>query len=214
MTLTQKSAKRLLDVLCSAVGLAVFAPLIVACIVVASIDCRGSGVFRQLRVGRNGQLFHVLKIRTMQISERSNQSTVTTANDNRITSSGRILRRLKLDELPQLWNVLLGQMSLVGPRPDVPGYADSLTGEARRVLELRPGITGPATIKYTNEEQLLESHADPELFNDTVLYPDKVRINLEYLDSYSLFDDIKYILITLRLVPIPNHLASDSSTFG
>ena len=125
------------------------------------------------------------------------QTTVTTINDTRITKWGSFFRKTKLDELPSLWNVLQGDMSLVGPRPDVPGYADKLEGSDRRILELRPGITGPATLKYANEEQLLASIDDPIKYNDEVIFPDKVKINLEYLDNWSLWGDSKIIFRTV-----------------
>jgi lipopolysaccharide/colanic/teichoic acid biosynthesis glycosyltransferase len=124
-------------------------------------------------------------------------STVTVAGDARMTLEGAWLRRWKLDELPQLWNVLVGEMSFVGPRPDVPGYADQLQGEARRVLELRPGITGPATLAYRNEEELLARAEDPVRYNDEVIYPDKVRINLRYIGRCSLLVDMSLIWRTL-----------------
>jgi len=122
---------------------------------------------------------------------------ITLDGDPRITSLGRRLRHWKLDELPQLWNVLRGEMSLVGPRPDVPGYADRLIGEAREILQLRPGITGPATIKYRDEERLLARQSDPVAYNDRVVYPDKVRVNLRYLHRWSLANDIRCILVTI-----------------
>ncbi len=124
-------------------------------------------------------------------------NSITVAGENRITPVGRFLRRYKLDELPELWNVLTGEMSLVGPRPDVPGYADKLTGDDRKILNIRPGITGPATLKYTNEEELLAEQSDPVKFNDDVLFPDKVRINLEYIENRSFLLDIKIIILTV-----------------
>ena len=123
--------------------------------------------------------------------------TITVAKDDRVTSIGRLLRRWKLDEIPSLWNVLKGDMSFVGPRPDVPGYADKLVGESRRVLEMRPGITGPATLKYSNEEKLLSEVENPKKYNDEVIFPDKVKINLEYMDNLSLWMDIKIIFKTI-----------------
>ena len=131
-------------------------------------------------------------------------TTVTVAGDKRITVIGAIMRRWKLDELPQLWNVLLGDMSFVGPRPDVPGYADTLSGADREVLNLKPGITGPATIKYRNEEELLSQAADAKQYNDSVIYPDKVKITLDYMRHWSLLNDVKYILMTLRIISIPS----------
>ncbi|MDE6573789.1 MAG: sugar transferase, partial [Muribaculaceae bacterium] len=124
-------------------------------------------------------------------------SAVSVAGESRITPLGAKLRHYKLDELPELWNVLIGDMSFVGPRPDVPGYADSLTGNDRKVLELRPGITGPASLKYRDEEVLLARQPDPQKYNDTVIFPDKVRINLYYLDNYSFVKDIQMIFCTV-----------------
>jgi len=122
---------------------------------------------------------------------------VTTAADSRVTPIGRFLRRWKLDELPQLWNVLTGSMSFVGPRPDVPGYADRLQGEDRRILELRPGITGPATLLFRDEERLLALAKNPQAFNDAVVFPEKVRINRKYMETASFWRDIGYILATV-----------------
>lgn len=136
-------------------------------------------------------------------------NTVTVGNDPRITPIGRLLRKFKLDELPQLFNVVLGDMSLVGPRPDVSGYADRLVGDEREILELRPGITGPATIKYKYEELLLAQQDSPHDYNDEVIYPDKVRINLDYLRNYSLTTDISYIMMTLGLIDLPSDLKID-----
>lgn len=124
-------------------------------------------------------------------------SSVSVAGESRITPLGAKLRKYKLDELPELWNVLIGDMSFVGPRPDVPGYADELTGEEREVLKLRPGITGPASLKYRNEEEILATVDDPQQYNDQVIFPDKVRINRYYLHHYSFLMDLKLILATV-----------------
>lgn len=210
MPFQYRLTKRLFDLLVSAAGLLLLWPVIASCVLVARLDTGLSGIFIQSRVGRHGKLIKVHKIRTMRKVDGVD-TTVTVVNDTRITPVGRKLRRWKLDELPQLWNVLVGDMSFVGPRPDVPGYADKLAGEQRRMLELRPGITGPATIKYTNEEQLLGAQSDPELYNDTVLYPDKVRLNIQYMDNYSLLNDIRYILMTLHLSRVPPHLTSEKA---
>jgi lipopolysaccharide/colanic/teichoic acid biosynthesis glycosyltransferase len=123
-------------------------------------------------------------------------TTITKRGDPRITKLGAFFRKYKVDELPQLWNVLLGEMSFVGPRPDVPGYADKLDGEQRKVLQLKPGITGPATLKYRNEEELLSEADDPIKYNDEIIFPDKVKINIEYMETWSFSKDIKYILET------------------
>lgn len=137
----------------------------------------------------------MIKFRTMHRNDGSN--TVSVKGDSRITSTGAFLRRYKLDELPGLLNVLAGDMSFVGPRPDVPGYADLLEGEQRKILELRPGITGPATLKYAGEEELLSSVEDPQKYNDEVIFPDKVKINLEYYHNHNLVTDLRIIFKTL-----------------
>jgi len=164
--------------------------------IIASIDTRTNGFFLQDRVGKDGRLFKIIKIRTMRTNTEIS-STVTTLNDARITPSGRIFRKLKIDELPQLINVFLGQMSFVGPRPDVPGFADRLVGEQRLLLSVRPGITGPATLKYRNEEQQLAAQEDPEQYNKEVIWPDKVRINLDYIRTWSLVGDVRFIWQTI-----------------
>lgn len=155
----------------------------------------GPILFKQKRIGRFGKLFTMVKFRTMTVNH--NGSSVSVKGECRITPFGSYLRKYKLDELPELWNVLKGDMSFVGPRPDVPGYADKLVGEERRILELRPGITGPASLKYANEEEILTNVADPIKYNDEVIYPDKVRLNLEYLRTQSFWGDIKIIFYTI-----------------
>lgn len=194
MSPTQAALKRTLDISVAAVGLAFLWPLIGMAILLARNDTGASGLFRQQRIGRGGKPFTVVKIRTMRAIAGT---TITTSNDARLTPFGAWLRRWKIDELPQLWNVLKGEMSLVGPRPDVAGYADRLTGEDRIILKLRPGITGPATLKYRDEEALLAAQADPETYNDKVIWPDKVAINRSYYLGYRLRDDFWYIWQTL-----------------
>lgn len=155
----------------------------------------GTVIFRQKRVGQHGQLFTMYKFRSMTINHSG--SSVSVKGESRITPFGAMLRKYKLDELPELWNVLVGDMSFVGPRPDVPGYADKLKGDNRRMLLLKPGITGPASLKYRNEEELLAEQDNPQQYNDEVLFPDKVRINIEYLDNWSFWNDIEIIICTL-----------------
>ena len=155
----------------------------------------GPVIFRQRRVGRNGRLFTMYKFRSMTVNHSG--SSVSVAGESRITPLGAKLRKYKLDELPELWNVLKGDMSLVGPRPDVPGYADRLQGEDRLVLKLRPGITGPASLKYANEEEILAQVADPRRYNDEVIFPDKVRINLDYYYNRTFCGDIRLIFQTI-----------------
>ncbi|MGN0068862.1 MAG: sugar transferase [Prevotella sp.] len=188
--------KLLFDRIMAAVGLVVLSPLLLVTAVLIRVKMPGGPVlFRQQRVGRHGKLFTIYKFRTMVANHSGNS--VSVAGEARITPLGARLRKWKIDELPELWNVLIGDMSFVGPRPDVPGYADRLTGNDRRMLELRPGITGPASLKYRNEEELLRDKTDPKTYNDEVIFPDKVRINLYYLDHYSFLTDLKMILCTV-----------------
>lgn len=192
----QAAIKRTFDLMLSAIGLALSSWLILLAWIAASWDTRSNGFFIQQRVGKNGRLFRVVKIKTMR-PNRELSTTVTRSGDPRITPLGCFLRKTKIDELPQLWNVLWGDMSFVGPRPDVPGFADSLVGEERRLLSIRPGITGPATLKYRNEEELLTAAGDPEVYNREVIWPDKVRINLEYIRDWRLAKDLQYIWKTV-----------------
>jgi len=196
ISIRMKIIKRISDLIISIFGLIIFSWIILFLWVIASADTKGNGFFLQKRVGRNGSNINVIKIRTMR-TIAGLESTITTKNDPRITLIGAFFRKWKLDELPTLWNVIVGDMSLVGPRPDVPGYTDKLKGVERRILELRPGITGPATLKYSNEEQLLAGVNDPVKFNDNVIFPDKVKINLEYIENWSLWGDIKIIFNTI-----------------
>jgi lipopolysaccharide/colanic/teichoic acid biosynthesis glycosyltransferase len=184
--------KRAFDLVLAIIGLLLSFWIIFLAWMLATIDTRSNGFFVQTRVGQNGSLFKVIKIKTMRPSANIS-TTVTTANDQRITSLGRFWRRTKIDELPQLFNVLVGQMSFVGPRPDVPGFADRLQGQDRIVLNVRPGITGPATLKYRNEEELLAEAEDPEDYNRKIIFPDKIRINREYVENWSFRRDLKYI---------------------
>lgn len=188
--------KRSFDLVVSFLGLLATGWLILICFVLATIDTRRNGFFTQRRVGKNGKIFYVIKIRTMR-DITGYTTTVTTGVDPRITPLGRLFRKTKLDELPQLINVFLGQMSFVGPRPDVPGYADALEGEDRIILTIRPGITGPATLAFRDEESLLAAQDDPDRYNRDVIYPEKVRLNKEYIRNYRFFGDIGYILKTV-----------------
>lgn len=196
--------KEIFDRISAIAGLLLLWPVMAVVALLIAVRMPGGPViFRQQRVGRGGRLFTMVKFRTMTVGHSG--SSVSVAGESRITPLCATLRRLKLDELPELWNVACGDMSLVGPRPDVPGYADMLTGDDRRVLELKPGITGPATLKYRNEEELLALCDDPVAYNDLVIFPDKVRINLEYLDSRTFAGDIYIILQTVLpgLFPAP-----------
>lgn len=189
-------AKYVFDRIMAFVGLVVLSPILLIVWLLIRVKMPdGPAVFAQKRVGKDGKLFTMYKFRSMSVHHSG--SSVSVAGESRITPLGAKLRRYKLDELPELWNVLVGDMSFVGPRPDVPGYADKLEGDDRRVLQLRPGITGPASLKYRDEEMLLALQANPQEYNDHVIYPDKVRINLYYLDHYSFLADIKMIVATV-----------------
>jgi len=192
----QRVFKRGLDLIIAILGLFLTWWIIVIAAVISGIETKSSGFFLQERVGRHGKIFKLIKIKTM-FNLVDYRSVVTTSNDPRITHIGRVFRKTKIDELPQLINVLVGHMSIVGPRPDVPGFADKLKGEDRYLLELRPGITGPASIKYRNEEEILSKQNNPEFYNKHVIYPDKVSINLKYIKEYKLANDIKYIYRTI-----------------
>jgi len=187
--------KRFFDLVMAFIGIVLLFPFLLVIILIHVFRMPdGSIFFIQKRVGRNGRLFKMIKFRTMLINNTG--SSVSVKGESRITSFGAFLRKYKIDELPELVNVLIGDMSMVGPRPDVPGYADKLVGEHRLILKLRPGITGPASIVYANEEELLASVTNPQKYNDEVIYPDKVRINLEYYHNNSFFGDLRIIFRT------------------
>lgn len=187
--------KRTFDFISSLGGLMLLLPfLLIICIVHKVKMPNGPIFFVQKRVGRDGNLFKMIKFRTMV--KNHSGSSISLKGELRITPFGAFLRKYKIDELPELLNVLFGQMSIVGPRPDVPGYADKLEGDARLILKLKPGITGPASIIYAKEEELLASVDNPQRYNDEVIYPDKVRINLEYYHCNSFLGDMKIIFRT------------------
>lgn len=188
--------KWVFDRVMALVGLVVLSPLLAVVAILIAIKMPGGPVlFRQKRVGQYGKLFTMVKFRSMTVAHGG--SSISVAGESRITPLGAKLRKYKLDELPELWNVLIGDMSFVGPRPDVPGYADKLVGEDREILQLKPGITGPASLKYRNEEEILASVEDPIRYNDEVIFPDKVRINREYMEKWSFWGDIRIIFKTV-----------------
>lgn len=202
--------KRLFDIVASLCGLLLLWPVLLVVAIMVKVKMPGGpAFFVQKRVGKGGKLFNCHKFRTMTV--KHNGSTVSVAGDSRITPFGAVLRHYKLDELPGLWNVLIGNMSFVGPRPDVPGYADKLTGDDRDVLKLRPGITGPATLKYRLEDEMISNYVAKRQaegdkrpmqeiateYNDTVIYPDKVRLNCYYYRHYSFWNDIEMIFATV-----------------
>jgi lipopolysaccharide/colanic/teichoic acid biosynthesis glycosyltransferase len=191
-----KIIKRVFDISFAIVGISLSWWLMLLAWIVASIETKSNGLFMQKRIGYQGKEFLVFKIKTMYPNTKNN-STVTTANDSRITKSGKFFRRYKIDELPQLFNVLFGSMSFVGPRPDVRGFADKLQGEDRVILSIKPGITSPASIKYKNEEEILANVENPIEYNKNVIWRDKVAINKEYIKNWSLKNDILYIIKTI-----------------
>ncbi|WP_345005362.1 sugar transferase [Snuella lapsa] len=180
--------KRIFDLSLSIVLLLLFGWLILIFMFMAWLDTKQLGIFKQQRVGKNGRLFEIYKLRSMKMMP-----------DNRlnVTRLGHFWRRTKLDELPQLLNVLLGDMSLVGPRPDITGFADILEGDDRIILSVKPGITGPASLYFKNEEHLLAQQTDPEFYNRTVIWPKKVELNKTYIAEYSFYKDIIIILKTI-----------------
>lgn len=189
--------KRSFDFLLSLFGLLVSWWIILFAWIIATIETKSNGFFIQKRVGKNGKLFNVIKIKTMKKVDGVN-TTITSSNDIRITKSGKFFRDTKIDELPQLWNVFIGDMSFVGPRPDVEGYADKLKGDDGIILSIRPGITGPASLKYKKEEETLSKQDDPKDYNDNVIWPDKVKINKDYIKNWSIIKDIEYIIKTVK----------------
>lgn len=194
--------KRCFDILFSCFGLVVSLPVMVCIALLIKARMPGPVLFRQIRVGKEGRLFTMYKFRTMHIDRPG--SSVSVKGESRITPLGAVLRKGKLDELPELWNILKGEMSFVGPRPDVPGYADRLPEEDKVVLSVRPGLTGLATLKYIDEEELLSIQENPQEYNDTVIYPDKVRINKIYIAQQSVWLDLKIFFWTITNSQYPD----------
>ena len=170
--------KRLFDIIFSLFGLLVFTPIILLIACAIKITSIGPIFFVQERIGQYSRMFNMIKFRSMSV-DSDKMNSISVKGDERITRIGVFLRKYKLDELPELWNVFVGDMSFVGPRPDVSGYADKLKGEDRKILKLRPGITGTASLKYANEEEILAAQDDPQKYNDEVICPDKGKLNLE-----------------------------------
>jgi lipopolysaccharide/colanic/teichoic acid biosynthesis glycosyltransferase len=179
-------SKRLFDLFFALLGIVISVLLLFILYILASIDTKQNGIFSQKRIGQFGTPFTIYKIRTFGLSE-----------EKPISKLGAFLRNSKLDELPQLWNIVIGNMSFVGPRPDIAGYYDVLEGENRKILELKPGLTSLASIKYANEEYLLEIQENPIEYNDTIIFPDKVKMNLDYYYSNSISGDLKIIWKTI-----------------
>lgn len=188
--------KALFDRVVAFIGLLLFFPILLIIFILIKIKMPdGPVIFAQQRVGQYGRLFTMYKFRSMNVEHSG--SSISIKGESRITPLGAFLRKYKLDELPELWNVLIGDMSFVGPRPDVPGYADELVGEDCDILKLKPGITGPASLKYRNEEELLASVENPEKYNKEIIFPDKIKINRNYLENRSFWLDVKLIIATI-----------------
>ena len=189
--------KYIFDRFFSLIGLIVVSPFLLAIFIVYKIKMpRGRFLYRQVRIGKDGKPFKIFKIRTM-IEDSESGGSVTTADDERILPFGRWLRESKVDTFLELINILIGDMSFVGPRPDVPGYADKLEGDDRIILKMRPGLTGPASIKYRHEDKILAQQDDPKKYNDEVIWPDKVKINKKYYENWSIWLDISILCKTI-----------------
>lgn len=192
--------KRLFDVIASGFGLLVLSPLFLILAIWVKLDSPGPVFYRQIRVGRNNKDFKLFKFRSMRVGSDKKGLITVGGHDPRVTRSGYYIRKYKLDEFPQLINVFIGNMSLVGPRPEVRKYVDLYTPEQMRVLDVRPGITDMASICYRNENELLETVEDPETYYRTVIMQDKLRINLEYVKHHSFLGDIRLIFKTIECV--------------
>ncbi|ACC80088.1 sugar transferase [Nostoc punctiforme PCC 73102] len=193
-------AKRIFDLLFALIGILILSPLFFTIAIWIKLDSPGNVLFRQIRIGRFGREFSIYKFRTMVADAESRGKQITVAKDSRITRSGQFLRKYKLDELPQLFNVVKGEMSLVGPRPEVPRYVAYYTAEQRRVLDVLPGITDPASIKFRNESELLKDTANPEYVYINEIMPQKLELNMQYLGQDNLGFALLIILKTLQKV--------------
>ena len=187
--------KRTFDILASFFGLIILSPLLLVAGLLVRFSSEGPVLFRQERTGRHGIPFTIYKFRTMFVDHGG--SSVSVKGEKRITPIGTVLRKFKIDEFPELWNILIGDMSFVGPRPDMPEYAARLKGKQREILTVRPGLTSPASIKYAREEELLSLVPDPQNHFDEVIWPDKMRMNLEYIKRRTFIGDIVLIFKTV-----------------
>jgi len=190
LTSVEKNIKRVFDVFFAGIGLIILGWLIIFSAILSKIMIGGDGFFVQNRVGQYGKLFTIYKIETIHPKEATKETPY-------ISALGQFIRKHKIDEFPQLFNILEGTMSFVGPRPDVIGFADKLEGEQRKIINVKPGITGPATLFFRNEEELLKTHDKPEEYNKEIIWPQKVALNIKYVNEYSFIKDIYYIYKTL-----------------
>jgi len=197
LSVRQRMVKRALDVTLAGAGLLFLWPLMLVVGLAVRVSSPGPAIYRHQRVGRHGTMFSVLKFRTMSVSPSQPSWQITVAGDSRVTRVGRWLRSSKIDELPQLWNVLRGEMSLVGWRPHVAGYPDLLSGPEAAILNERPGITGAATLYFRQEEHLLALHGDPKRYYDDLIYPTKVSLDLEYYRTWTLGREFAHLIVTV-----------------
>ena len=207
----EKVGKRILDVTASLIALVTLSPIFGLLALLVRLTSPGPIFYRQERVGRNGMTFKIAKFRSMFVNSDRAGLLITSSGDRRITPVGRILRASKLDEIPQLWNVMKGDMSLVGPRPEVPSYVQCYSTDQREVLRIRPGITDPASIAYREEEKLLAGQVDPDRFYREVLLPHKIQLNREYLKQISFRQDLYLLLRTLSVVLFPKPMQRESA---
>ena len=196
----RRFGKRALDMTIALLAVIVLSPVFLLTALLVKLSSHGPVFYRQNRVGRDARIFQILKFRSMFVDSEQHGSGITVGGDERVTTIGRILRNLKIDELPQLWNVLRGDMSIVGPRPEIPSYVATYTRQQLGVLMVRPGITDSASIQYRHEERMLARSADPEEFYRGVVLPHKLSLNLEYIDQISLAMDLKLMLQTARSI--------------
>lgn len=200
-----KTGKRAFDFVSAGIGLLLLSPLFLVLAVLVKLTSRGPVLYRQARVGRSGKMFRIAKFRSMHVDADKRGLAITSSGDPRVTRVGRVLRQFKLDELPQLWNVLKGEMSMVGPRPEVPGYVECYSASQRAVLSVRPGITDPASILYRDEEKVLAGHTDRDLYYREIVLPEKLKLNLKYLTDISFFRDLSLLQRTFSCVLFPDN---------
>lgn len=191
LSVSEQRTKRFIDIIFSSVGILIALIPMVFLVLIATFSTKSFGFFKQQRVGQKAKIFTMFKIKTMR--KISSGKFI-------VTLFGKLLRKSKLDELPQLFNVLIGDMSIVGPRPDIEGYADVLEGNDRIILSVKPGITGPATLKFSNEETILSAQENPLTYNDIVLWPQKIEINKVYVQEWNLTKDFRYMFLTILQV--------------
>jgi len=202
------AGKRIFDVFVSFMSIVVLSPILIIVAIIIKLNSKGPILYKQLRIGLNGKPFYIYKFRTMEMNADKNGPLITSASDLRITRVGRFLRKTKLDEMSQLFNVLKGEMGIVGPRPEVPKYVKLYTDEQERVLTIKPGMTDPATVYFRNEEKLLANADDKESFYINEIMPTKLKLYLQYVDNMSVIYDIKLIFLEFFAIILPEAIFS------